>query len=88
MVQSGDAMAKGRQARPNTPAGMFIRDLPEGTKLKLTDGAIVEIVANANNGGWIFVRYLEHAEEPELIGTADWVFFVDVQEQVDEPAVG
>ena len=83
MVEGGEPKAKGRQTRVNTPAGIFIRDLPEGTKLKLTSGAFVEIVENPNNGGWIFARYLEHAEEPELVGTEDWVFFVDIQEQVD-----
>ena len=82
MVQGGESKAENRPARVNTPGGIFIRDIPDGSKLKLTNGAIVEIVKNANNGGWVFARYLEHPEEPELIGTEDWVFFAEVQEEV------
>jgi hypothetical protein len=61
---------------------MFVRDMAEGTKLKLSNGAIVEIITNANDGGWVFSRYLEHPEEPEMVGTEDWVFFGDVKEEL------
>ena len=67
----------------NTPEGMFIRDLPEGIKLQLRDQAIVEIVINARDGGWLLARYLESPEAPELIGTEDWVFFGEVIGRVD-----
>ena len=78
--------ASGSQpARPpkiNTPGGMFVRDMREGTRLRLSNGAIVEIVSNANDGGWVLGRYLEHPDEPDLIGTEDWVFFGDVREEL------
>jgi hypothetical protein len=53
-----------------------------GTKLRLSNGAIVEIVQNAADGGWVFARYLEHSAEPGLVGTEDWVFFGDVREEI------
>jgi hypothetical protein len=61
---------------------MFIRDLADGTKIKLSNGATVEVVTNAHDGGWLFGRYLEHPDEPDLVGTEDWVYFGDVQEEV------
>src|SRR5437773_2497397 len=36
------------------------RDLPEGLKLRMVDGAIVEIVANAHDGAVLIVRTLEN----------------------------
>lgn len=83
MVIEGDSKPEDRPDRANTPVGMFIRDLPEGTKLKLVNGALVEVVANANDGGWLLARYLENPDEPELEETEDWVFFGEVQEQVE-----
>jgi hypothetical protein len=80
MSEQGEAAA--RQVRPNTPDGMFIRDLPEGTKLKLKNGAVVEIVTNANDGGWLLGKFLEHEKEPAMVGTEDWVFFGDVQGEI------
>jgi len=65
-----------------TPGGMFIRDLPEGAKLRLTNGAIVEVVMNAHDGGWLSARYLEHPDEPDLVGTEDWIYFGDVSQEV------
>jgi len=61
---------------------MFVRDMPVGTKLKLSNGAVVEIVTNANDGGWVFAKYLEYEDEPDMVGTEDWVFFGDVREEL------
>jgi hypothetical protein len=80
--ESGTSPPEARQPRVNTPGGMFVRDMEEGTKLKLSNGAVVAIVINAHDGGWVFARYLEHPSEPELVGTEDWVFFGDVREVV------
>ena len=82
MAEESGSRPEPRPARVSTPGGMFVRDMAEGTKLKLSNGAIVEIVTNANDGGWLFARYLEHADEPELVGTEDWVFFGDVREEL------
>ena len=78
MVQGSEPKDKKPAAKVNTPAGMFIRDIPEGAKLKLRGEAIVEVVLNAKDGGWLMARYLESPEDPELVGTEDWVFFGDV----------
>ena len=83
MVQGNEPKDKKPAAKVSTPAGVFIRDMPEGTKLKLTDGSIVEITANARNGGYVLARYLEHVEEPDLVGTEEWIFFGDVKEELD-----
>jgi hypothetical protein len=61
---------------------MFIRDLASGTKVKLSNGAIVEVVENANDGGWLFGRYLEHPDDPDMVGEEEWVFFGDVSEEL------
>jgi len=83
MVQGNEPKDNKPAAKVSTPAGVFIRDMPEGTKLKLTDGSIVEITANARNGGYVLARYLENSAEPELVGTEEWVFFGDVKEELD-----
>lgn len=53
--------------------------LTEGTKVKLKNGAVAEVTANPADGGWLFVRYLEHLEDPSQVGQDEMVFFVDVQ---------
>ena len=81
MAEASGAGAEGRR-RIITPGGMFIRDLAEGAKIKLSNGAIVEVVMNANDGGWLFGRYVEHPDDPEMVGTEDWVYFGDVSEEI------
>ena len=58
------------------------RDLPEGLKLRMDTGAIVEIVANAGNGANLIVRVLENATNPASVGDEEYVFFTDVKEVV------
>jgi hypothetical protein len=82
MVQGSEPEDKKPPAKVNTPAGMFIRDIPEGAKLRLRGEAIVEVIVNAKDGGWLMGRYLESPEDPEMVGTEDWVFFGDVIEEV------
>ena len=54
-------------------------NLQAGSKVKLNNGAIAEIIANPTDGAWLFVRFLEHPENPSQIGEEEMVFFVDVQ---------
>jgi hypothetical protein len=61
---------------------MFVRDMEPGTKLRLSNGAVVEILQNANDGGWVFAKYLENEEDPDMVGEEDWVFFGDVREEI------
>ena len=58
------------------------RDLPEGLKLKMVTGEIVEIVANARNGANLIVRVLENEAKPSSVGDEEYVFFADVKEVV------
>jgi hypothetical protein len=56
------------------------RTLPEGTTIKLLNGAVAEIVANPHDGGFILVKFLEHPQDPSKVGEEDYVFFNEVRE--------
>jgi hypothetical protein len=56
------------------------RTLPEGTTIKLLNGAVAEIVANPHDGGFILVKFLEHPKDPSKVGEEDYVFFNEVRE--------
>jgi hypothetical protein len=58
------------------------RDLPEGLKLRMVSGAIVEIVANAHDGAVLIVRVLENEAKPSSVGDEETVFYTDVKEVV------
>ena len=83
MTQGGGA-DKAERKRVNTPDGMFIRDMPVGTKLELKTGDLVEISLNAKDGGWLLARYLESEKEPDRIGTEEWIFFAEVAAELEE----
>jgi hypothetical protein len=53
------------------------RDLPEGTRLLLTDGAKAEIVANAGDGAWLIVRIVEDEADPSRVGEEVPAYFND-----------
>lgn len=83
MAQSSGSPDKAPKSKVQTPDGMFIRDMPSGTRLRLKSGALVEVVENASDGGWLFARHLENADDPELVGKEEWVFFGEVKEELD-----
>lgn len=56
------------------------RSLPEGTRLTLLNGAVGEITANAGDGGFVLVKFLEHPKDPSKVGEEDYVFFNEVRE--------
>jgi hypothetical protein len=56
------------------------RMLPEGTRIKLLNGAVGEITANAHDGGFILVKFLQHPQDPSKVGEEDYVFFNEVRE--------
>jgi hypothetical protein len=58
------------------------RDLPEGLKLRMLTGEIVEIVANARNGANLIVKVVENEANPSSVGEEEYVFFADVKEVV------
>ena len=65
------------------PAAEVFRDLPEGLKLKLTDGALAEIVGNPRDGAILLLKILEHPNDPSRVGGEEAVFYTDVKEVVD-----
>ena len=58
------------------------RDLPEGLRLRLTNGAIGEIIGNPHDGAIIMLRFIEHPEDPSKVGEEEFVFYTDVKEVV------
>jgi hypothetical protein len=61
---------------------LLIREMPEGTKLRLRNGSVCEITGNPRDGGWLFVKVLEH-EDAAKVGTEDMVYCIDVVAVVD-----
>jgi hypothetical protein len=55
-----------------------IRELAAGTRVMLATGAEAEIVANPNDGVWLFARYLSSADDPEIIGQEEMIFAQDI----------
>ncbi len=45
-------------------------ELKPGDRARTTDGALVEVLAETEDGQWIRVRYLE-LDDPSLVGTED-----------------
>jgi hypothetical protein len=56
----------------------MIQDLPVGSRLRLKNGAEVEIVENPQDGSWLFARRVGAEEQ-----TADLVFADEVLEVLD-----
>lgn len=53
--------------------------LPEGTKLTLLNGAVAEITANPQDGGFVLAKFSEHPD-PSKVGEEEYVFFNEVRE--------
>ncbi|HUY06140.1 MAG TPA: hypothetical protein VMU99_02620 [Acidimicrobiales bacterium] len=68
-------------AAPND--AVLIRDLPEGTQVRIRGGDVVEITANPRDGGWLFVKVLE-SDDFTKIGSDDMAFCVDVIDVVKQ----
>jgi hypothetical protein len=73
MVQASPNTLKGRDA-----AGAY-RTLAEGSKVRLTDGAIAQVIGNPGDGAWLLVRFMEYPADPSKVGQEDMVFFTDVE---------
>lgn len=71
---------------PNEPVALQL--LEEGARVRLRNGAIAEVTANPRDGGWVFVRFLEHPRDPSKVGQEDDVFCADVVAVVQAPADG
>lgn len=62
----------------NTNDTVSLQDIPEGGKVRLRSGAIAEVTANPRDGGWLFIRFLEHPDDPSKVGEDDMAFCTDV----------
>jgi hypothetical protein len=49
-----------------------------GTRLKLEEGVIAEVVENMEDGQWLQVRYLESPGRPGEVGTVELCHAQDV----------
>ena len=58
-------------------------DLPDGTKITLTNGAVGNVVANPRDGAFIQVKFTEHPNG-SLVGEEVFVFFNEVASAVSE----
>ncbi|HZP26008.1 MAG TPA: hypothetical protein VFB90_03075 [Dehalococcoidia bacterium] len=70
----------GQQGPNFQSAGMAGSDLMRagaGTKLKLRDGSVIEIVENPQDGYWLLARFISSQDESR-VGVQDMVFFEDV----------
>ena len=59
------------------------RDLPEGLQIRLTSGAIGEIIGNPHNGAILLLRIVQNDEDPSRVGEEEYVFYPDVKEVVE-----
>ena len=73
------AQSSGSSDLESTDAASIFRDLPVGAKIKLKNGAVAEITGNPRDGAWLLIRFVEHPENPSMVGEDDMVFFVDVE---------
>ena len=73
MVQEGRS-----EEVSNTNDTVSLQDIPEGSKVRLRGGAIAEVTANPRDGGWVFIRFIEHPDDPSRVGDDDMAFCTDV----------
>jgi hypothetical protein len=55
------------------------RDLPEGLKVTLINGATGEIVGNPRDGAILIIKILESPENPAEVGEEQAIFYPDVK---------
>lgn len=59
---------------------MDLHDLKQGDRVRTVDGAVVEILAETEDGQWIKVRYIEAPEDLGLVDTDDLCHVDEMQE--------
>ena len=66
------------------PGGIEVfRNLPDGTTVTLTDGAVGTVVANPGDGAFVAVEFTEHPDDMK-VGTEEFVFFNQVVSAVGD----
>ena len=55
-----------------------VRQLAEGTRVALLDGAVAEIVANPKDGVWVLARFVASPADPSRVGSEEMIFAQDI----------
>ena len=62
---------------------MDLYELRRGDRVRTADGAVVEVLAETEDGQWIKVRYVEAPEDPHLVDTEDLCHVDELRELVE-----
>ena len=73
-----DPLASKAEDLMNVNDTVILRNLPVGTKVSLRGGAVGEVTANPEDGGWIYVKFLESPADPSKVGEEELVFCTEV----------
>jgi len=57
--------------------------LEPSARVRLVGNAVAEVVANPQDGVWLFLRYVAVPSNPDQVGTEEMVFAEDVLEVVE-----
>ena len=57
--------------------------LEPGTRVRLVGDAIAEVIANPQDGVWLFLRYLAAPSNPDQVRAEEMVFAEDVLEVIE-----
>ena len=55
-----------------------VLELEPGARVLMKGEITAEVVSNPRDGSWIRVRYVNHPEEPDMVGTEELVFAEEV----------
>jgi hypothetical protein len=64
---------------------MDLWTLRPGDWVRTSDGAVVEIMAETEDGRWIRIRYIEDPENPSVVGTEDLCHEDELAERITRP---
>ena len=61
-------------------------EIQPGTRLRMANGAVVEVVENPADGMWLFCRYLAHPANPALVVDGEHAIFAQDLVAFDDAA--
>lgn len=64
-------MSRNRQVIGMGADTLDLYELKPGDKVRTTQGALVQVLSETEDGRWIKVRYIESPQDPALTGTED-----------------
>ena len=65
---------------------MDLYELRRGDRVRTADGAVVEVLAETEDGQWVKVRYIESPDDPGLVDTEDLCHVDELQELIEPRA--